>query len=54
MVPWNEPEVRPTGLTYMKTQQNGDGTSIVTWRSTQPQGTMSGRFFVRLRVQQVP
>jgi hypothetical protein len=41
-------------LTYLKTEHKGDGTCIVTWRSTQPQSALSGRFFVRLRVQQVP
>jgi hypothetical protein len=41
-----------TAVTYVNTQNNGDGTATVTYRSTQPCDSGHPRMFVRLRVSQ--
>lgn len=35
-------------LTYVQTQNNGDGTATVTWRSTQPISALPARLFAKL------
>ena len=39
-----------SGLVYMKTQRQADGTAVVTYRSALPADQLPGKFFARLKV----